>query len=152
MVEIVRLRPGDAVLFHGMLTIFADAFEEHETYLGASPGAAYRDGLLAEENFIALVAVEAENVIGALAGYELRKFERERSEFYIYDLAVSGPYRRRGVATAMIGTFSAIAKKRGAWVVFVQADHGDDAAIALYSKLGQREEALHFDIDPQRAE
>jgi aminoglycoside 3-N-acetyltransferase I len=31
-------------------------------------------------------------------------------------------------------------------VVFVQADLGDEAAIALYSKLGVREEVLHFDL------
>jgi len=28
----------------------------------------------------------------------------------------------------------------------VQADHGDDPAIALYDKLGAREEVLHFDL------
>ena len=33
----------------------------------------------------------------------------------------------------------------------VQADHGDDPAIALYTSLGAREEALHFDI-PVRAD
>jgi aminoglycoside 3-N-acetyltransferase I len=31
-------------------------------------------------------------------------------------------------------------------VVFVQADRGDDPAIALYTKLGTREDVLHFDI------
>jgi aminoglycoside 3-N-acetyltransferase I len=33
-------------------------------------------------------------------------------------------------------------------VIFVQADMGieDQPAIALYSKLGKREEVLHFDI------
>jgi aminoglycoside 3-N-acetyltransferase I len=31
-------------------------------------------------------------------------------------------------------------------VIFVQADPGDDAAIALYTKLGTREDVLHFDI------
>jgi len=40
-----------------------------------------------------------------------------------------------------------IVAARGAWVIFVQADHGDEPAIALYSKLGQREDVLHFDID-----
>jgi aminoglycoside 3-N-acetyltransferase I len=39
------------------------------------------------------------------------------------------------------------ARGRGAYVVFVQADQGDDAAIALYSRLGVREDVLHFDID-----
>jgi len=34
-------------------------------------------------------------------------------------------------------------------VVYVQADHGDDPAIALYAKLGVREEVLHFDIPVQ---
>jgi aminoglycoside 3-N-acetyltransferase I len=32
----------------------------------------------------------------------------------------------------------------------VQADHGDDPAIALYEKLGVREDVLHFDIPPAR--
>jgi aminoglycoside 3-N-acetyltransferase I len=29
----------------------------------------------------------------------------------------------------------------------VQADYGDDPAIALYTKLGRREDVLHFDIE-----
>jgi aminoglycoside 3-N-acetyltransferase I len=37
---------------------------------------------------------------------------------------------------------------RGAWVIYVQADYGDDPAIALYSKLGTREDVMHFDIAP----
>jgi hypothetical protein len=34
-------------------------------------------------------------------------------------------------------------------VIFVQADHVDAPAIALYTKLGVREDVLHFDIDPR---
>ena len=34
----------------------------------------------------------------------------------------------------------------GAYVIFVQADYGDDPAIALYTKLGIREDVMHFDI------
>lgn len=30
----------------------------------------------------------------------------------------------------------------------VQADHGDDPAVALYTKLGAREDVMHFDIAP----
>lgn len=40
-----------------------------------------------------------------------------------------------------------MAAARGAYVIVVQADHGDAPAIALYSKLGRREDVLHFDID-----
>jgi len=35
---------------------------------------------------------------------------------------------------------------RAAYVIFVQADTDDAPAIALYSKLGIREDVLHFDI------
>ena len=87
-------------------------------------------------------------MIGALAGYELVKFEAERSEFYIYDLAVLEEFRRQGVATALIEELKGIARERGAWVLFVQADPPDEPAVALYGKLGTCEEVLHFDISP----
>ncbi len=85
-------------------------------------------------------------MVGALAGYVLPKFEQPRAEFYIYDLAVDAAHRRRGVATALIGELKRVVAARGVYVVFVQADAGDDAAIALYSKLGVREDVHHFDI------
>jgi aminoglycoside 3-N-acetyltransferase I len=85
-------------------------------------------------------------VVGGLAAYEMRKFEQERSEFYVYDLAVAEPHRRRGFATALLMETKRIAAARGAWVVMIQADREDEPAVALYTKLGVREEALHFDI------
>ncbi len=88
------------------------------------------------------------DVVGGLAAYELKKFEQERSEIYIYDLAVSSEYRRKGIATALIERLKLIAADRGAYVIFVQADTDieDEPAIGLYTKLGLREEVLHFDI------
>ena len=50
------------------------------------------------------------------------------------------------MATALIRRLQQIARERGAWVVFVQADYGDDPAVALYSKLGVKEEVMHFDL------
>jgi ribosomal protein S18 acetylase RimI-like enzyme len=76
----------------------------------------------------------------------LPKFEQERSEIYIYDLAVGAAHRRRGIATALIAELQRIGAERGAYVIFVQADYGDDAAVALYTKFGVREDVMHFDI------
>ena len=39
-----------------------------------------------------------------------------------------------------------IAKERGAYVIYVQADTVDGPAIALYESLGRREDVHHFDI------
>ena len=142
-----QLAPGDLGLFRELLAVFGRAFEDEETYLGAPPGDGYLEGLLRSDSFIALAALRAGAVVGGLAAYELKKFERERSEIYIYDLAVAAEHRRRGVATGLIGRLKPIAAARGAYVIFVQADLTDPPAIALYTKLGTREDVLHFDID-----
>ncbi len=129
-----------------MLDLYAEVFDDRETYAAKRPSPDYVASLLRNPAFVALVARDGDRVVGALSAYELPKYERERAEFYIYDLAVDVEYRRRGIATALISGTRAIARKRGGWVVMVQADHGDDAAIALYGKLGIREDVLHFDI------
>ena len=85
-------------------------------------------------------------VVGGLAAYELEKFEQARSEVYIYDLAVREGDRRQGVATGLIRTLGRIAKERGAYVTFVQADRVDAPASRLYESLGTREDVIHFDI------
>lgn len=144
--RIRQLAAHDTPLMDALLTVFGDAFGDVETYGRARPGQAYMERLLGSRDFIALVALDGEAVVGGLAAYELVKFEQERSEIYIYDLAVASSHRRRGIATALIGELKAIAATRGAWVVYVQADHGDDPAIALYTGLGTREDVLHFDI------
>lgn len=141
-----RLAPGDVPLLRKLNVLFGDAFAEPETYAAEPPDDAYLEGLLAKEHVIALAALSGEEVLGGLVAYELDKFERERREVYIYDLAVAEQHRRQGVATALIERLREIAAWRGAWVVYVQADHGDDPAIALYERLGVRENVLHFDI------
>lgn len=46
----------------------------------------------------------------------------------------------------MIQELKKIAASREVYVIFVQADIGDEPAIGLYTKLGAREDVLHFDI------
>lgn len=140
------LAPGDVALMHAMSTMFGEAFEDRETYACARPRPTYLERLLASDHFIALVALKRDNVVGAIAAYELVKFEQERSEIYIYDLAVDAHHRRQGIATALILELKKIAAARKAWVIFVQADAVDAAAIALYRRLGTGEDVLHFDI------
>jgi aminoglycoside 3-N-acetyltransferase I len=147
-ITVRRLGPADAPVFGVWIAMFGEVFDEPETYTGAPPGPDWIAERLSAPDFIALAAFDGERVVGGLAAYVLKKFERERSEVYIYDLAVADTHRRRGVATALIDLVRAEARKAGAWVIYVQADHGDDPAIALYTRLGRREDVLHFDINP----
>jgi aminoglycoside 3-N-acetyltransferase I len=117
------LAPDDVALMEAMLTTFGEAFDEVGTYCGARPSAAYLKRLLDRDYFIALAALKSGEVVGGIAAYELRKFEQERSEIYIYDLAVAAAHRREGIATALILELKKVAAARRAYVVFVQADH-----------------------------
>lgn len=150
-VTLRHLTAGDSALMRSLLGTFGEAFGEPDTYVGHQPSEAYLERLLGDDSFIALAALSDAGVVGGLAAYELRKFEQERSEIYIYDLAVAESHRRRGIATALIAQLQAVAAARHAYVIFVQADQGDEPAIGLYTRLGTREDVLHFDIPPARS-
>ncbi len=124
-IDIRQLSSNDVGLMKTMLTTFGEAFDDMDVYSKHQPRDEYLRRLLGGDSFIAIAAVKGSDVVGGIAAYELRKFEQERSEIYIYDLAVSAAHRREGIATALIE---------------------DEPAIALYTKLGVSEDILHFDI------
>ena len=126
--------------------MFGRAFDEVETYGGEPPDDAYLSAWLTRPHIVVIAALAQGEVVGGLVAYELEKFERARSEFYIYDFAVEAGHRRRGIASACIRRLRAIAAERGGSVLFVQADRPDGPAIALYEKFGTAEDVLHFDI------
>ena len=85
---------------------------------------------------------------GRRTGGRAAKFEQARDEIYIYDLAVDAAHRR-GIATALVASLQREASARGAW--------GDpctptwrQAAIALRTKLGVREDVLHSTFHRRR--
>jgi len=144
--RIAQLTPSDIPALKALLKVFGEAFQDTEAYGRAVPSDAYLQSLLARPHFIVLVATNDNEVIGGLAAYELEKFEQDRREIYIYDLAVSEHHRRKGIATRLIGELRRMASRRNAYVIFVQADREDIPAIRLYESLGTKEEVLHFDI------
>ncbi len=147
-IETRELLSGDVAKFRQMLNLFGRVFDEPHNYIDNQPDDGYLEALLGGEQFIGVIAETGETIVGGLAAYELKKFEQKRSEIYIYDLAVDKQHRRQGVATALIEKVKDIARARGVYVIFVQADQGDEPPTALYTKLGTREDVLHFDIVP----
>jgi len=149
--DVRALGTGDIASLRAMLSMFGAAFGEVATYSARQPDDAYLARLLSSGTFVAVAAFSGGEVVGGIAAYVLPKFEQARSELYIYDLAVDEGHRRRGAATAMIRELQELAAERGIYVIFVQADRGDEPAIALYTKLGVREDVLHFDIAPTQS-
>jgi aminoglycoside 3-N-acetyltransferase I len=145
--KLQRLTSTDVPHLRALNVLFGEAFGDRAAYGAHPPSDAHLETLLAKEHVIVLVALLGQEVVGGLVAYELEKFEQTRRELYIYDLAVAEAHRRHGIATALINRLREMAGSRGAWVIFVQADYGDEPAIALYTKLGTRQDVLHFDIE-----
>lgn len=143
-----RLGPVDLAPMRALNTLYAAAFDDTVTYRADQPADQWLTRQLARDNIILLVAELDGQVVGGLTAYDLPKLEAARSEIYLYDLAVDASHRRRGIATALIAELQHIAADIGAWAVFVQADYGDDPAVALYTRLGVREDVMHFDLPP----
>lgn len=142
-----RLTPEDTELMRDLLVVFGRAFEDEALYQERPPTNSYLRKELSNERCIVLAACDGARVVGGLVAYVLPKFEQERSEIYLYDLAVDERYRRQGIATELIEELRRIGHQVGAWVIFVQADAVDEPAIKLYESLTSHKEApYHFDI------
>src|ERR1700730_13777041 len=94
-----QLTSADGARLKDLLRVFGEAFEDVDTYQRAVPCDEYLANLLSKQHFIAVAATVDGEVVGGLAAYVLDKFEQERREIYIYDLAVAEGHRRHGIAT-----------------------------------------------------
>ena len=145
--EYARLGPADDDRLDQLNRFFARAFPDPDILDCSGASHRQRAEWLANEQNVALVALHDGAIVGGLVAYRLDKIEGRR-EFYIYDLAVDEAHRRKGIATELISLLRDLARDAGAWAVYVQADPPDEPAVALYTKLGTREDVLHFDLEP----
>ena len=129
--RIEQLSAKDIGLMRSVLNLFGEVFQEKETYCRHQPDDAYLESLLSKDHFIVLAARISHQIVGGLAAYELHKFEQQRSEIYIYDLAIDESFRRQGIATQLINELRRESERRGAYVIFVQADYGDGTRAGL---------------------
>jgi aminoglycoside 3-N-acetyltransferase I len=118
--------------------LFAVAFKSPEDYQNQPPTDDYLKGFLASGDHIVLAAMADEKVVGGLVAYCFPKFEQQRKEIYLYDLAVSSNHQRQGIGRQLMTELQKIAREIGAYVVFVQADEGD-GAIKFYQSLDPTE-------------
>jgi tRNA (adenine37-N6)-methyltransferase len=126
------------------------AFEMMHSVLGEDPDVlsdGYVTGLLADESFWAIGAFEAGEAIGCITGHELAMTRHERSELFVYDLAVRVDDQRRGIGRQLVDALVSGAADRGIDVVFVPADDDDPHALAFYTSVGGRPaEVTMFDL------
>lgn len=98
----------------------------------------YLTNLLADDAFWAIGAFDGTEAVGGITAHELPMTRHERTELFIYDLAVREDRQREGIGRRLVEALVAEAADRGIAVVFVPADDDDDHALAFYARLGGR--------------
>ena len=89
-----RLGPHDSSQARVLISLFDQVFEEPARPLLSEEALLAR---LADDRVWVLIAMDHNRVVGGLVGYELPKFETQRSELYLYDLAVASAYQGQGI-------------------------------------------------------
>jgi ribosomal protein S18 acetylase RimI-like enzyme len=100
--------------------------------------------LLADPKVIFLVAFDGDAPVGFVFGYELARRHGDPEMLFVYELGVDETHRRRGIATRLMNELLGIAEEDGVTDAFVLTEPGNEAANALYAKLGGRLSSVHM--------
>jgi aminoglycoside 3-N-acetyltransferase I len=127
-----QLVTGDTEMAIDTFAMMAAVFEE----AGSRLSPAYVDRLLARTDFWAFVALVGNEVVGGLTAHALPMTRAERSEMFIYDVAVRPDFQRQGVGRRLMAEVRRAARDGGIDDVFVAADEDDAHALDFYRSLG----------------
>ena len=82
-----------------------------------------------------LIAYTDGEPAGFVSGVEMIHPDKG-TEMFLYELGVGEPYRRQGIATALVEALKALARERGCYGMWVLCDEDNEAAVKTYGKVG----------------
>lgn len=142
-IEIKKLEPSETDLARDLFIWFqVDDLDEKVLV----PGDHYLKTLLLKEDFHVVVALDQGKVIGGLTAFELPMYKEEISELFLYEIGVDQTYRKKDIATDLIGFLKNIAKQRGITEMYVGTDLKNFPAQRLYAKTGGQFEQIAWYI------
>jgi ribosomal protein S18 acetylase RimI-like enzyme len=97
------------------------------------PAAAER--FLADPGHHLLIAYADGRPVGMVSGVETTHPDKG-TEMFLYELGVEEPYRRRGIAAALVEALERLAQERGCYGMWVAVDSDNEAALATYRRAG----------------
>lgn len=92
--------------------------------------------MLGDDRTIFLVAFDGDEPIGFVLAYELLRRHGDPSKLFLYEVEVAEPYRRRGLAAAMLQELDGLARTRGIRAGWVLTDRENERAMRLYRAAG----------------
>lgn len=141
--EVKKINEDDLDTFIELIKLFELVFEMKNFKM---PEKSHLQNTLAKSNFIAMVAMDDNQVVGGLTTYLLDQYYATKPLAYIYDLAVSVERQRQGIGKKLIDEMTKHARDLGCEEVFVQADKIDQHAVDFYraTPVTAEEDVLHF--------
>jgi aminoglycoside 3-N-acetyltransferase I len=131
-IEVRRLRSNDAPDAQRLFAMLGEVFEEACAPLSDR----YLQQLMCRDDFWALAAFHGDAIVGGVTAYTLPMTKRESSEIFVYDVAVLGAYRRRGIGRRLLAALRHQASQAGIHELFVAAENVDEHALDFYRHLG----------------
>jgi ribosomal protein S18 acetylase RimI-like enzyme len=89
---------------------------------------------LADEDFVAVCAVESGKPLGIAYGYVLDRLHQR--DLLLYSIDVEEAHRRRGLGRGMVEAMKALCVRRGYGELWVLTNGSNAAAMALYAAAG----------------
>lgn len=141
-ITVRKLDPQSIGQFIELLHVFEVEFEMNSFN---RPSRDYLQRLLDQPDFWVFVALVGDEVVGGLTAYVLPQYYTEKPLVYLYDLAVSAQFQRRGVGRQLLADLTQQGRLAGVDEVFVQADGDDMIALDFYRGTGgNAEPVVHF--------
>ncbi len=104
--------------------------------------------LLNMPSFHAIVAIKEDKVVGGLTAYELESYYTDKSELYIYDIAVKTELHNQGIGKKLINYLKDYSTKNEIKGIFVEAHSEDEQAVKFYESIfGKSEKVDHFNFE-----
>ena len=138
-IEVKKLTQEDVSVFKLLIHLFNVVFEEDEAAISSE---AHLFELLSSRHFVALAAFYENEIAGGLTAYELPMYSSDRSEIFLYDLAIKPDYQRRGIGKHLIHHLKDYCLANGIDEFFVMAHEEDIHAVEFYRSTGGKSEKV----------
>ncbi len=142
--KISRIQENDIERFIELIELLNEVFEESNKVASERQ----LKKLLNKPDFYAIAAIHENKIIGGLTAYKLEKYYTDKSELYIYDIAVKVQLQNQGVGKELIDYLKNYSLNNGIETIFVEAHSEDEQAIKFYeSTFGKGEKVDHFNFE-----
>ncbi len=107
----------------------------------------YLSSMIKNSSCVILGAVVEAHVVGGLVAFFMTPIHGTK-ELYVYDIAVSPLFQKKGLGKQLVEALKQEARARGVGTIFVEAESEDEGAVAFYRAIGGEEVAVnHFNFN-----